>query len=120
MSDHADIVRDAITVSMRLTGMPGYSHEDWDAALAALERLVAERDESREAFRVGHEALLAMQARADAAEAAYRELDESLTQELVAAEAERDRLREALYQIAARSAGTQQYEIARAALGRER
>jgi hypothetical protein len=55
MTDHADIVRNAITMSMSLTGMPGYSHEDWDGALAALDALVAERDESYPVIRGLHD-----------------------------------------------------------------
>jgi len=46
--------------------------------LAALEALVAELDEARQAFRIGHDTLMRMQERAETAEARVRQLETAL------------------------------------------
>ena len=51
MTDHADVIREALDLAAGYTAMDGEHSEMVAAALAALDALVAERDEARRLLR---------------------------------------------------------------------
>ena len=121
MSDHADIVRELIEEWVEIAYGEGLGRPDGkEVALAALDALVAERDELQVKLDcISGSALVEAKEAAEAELANVKDIRASLAKALVAMEAEVARLREALREIAIDARGYDRARVAEVARLRE-